>query len=68
MRITLDNKLTVKEVLRPDEYEHLVVTLEGAKEELEMLSDELDWYVTALPERIDDALAIIGAVDELPNV
>lgn len=41
------------------EYEQLTCDLEQAREELEELSGEIDWFVTDSPERITTLLAII---------
>lgn len=45
--------------LSKPEFEHIRVTLEGAKEELEDLSAQISWFATAIPERIETCLEII---------
>lgn len=53
--------------LTESEYQHLQVTLEGCKEEFEELSESRDWYVTALPERIDDCLLLLETATKEEN-
>lgn len=48
-----------KLMLSAAEYEHFSVTLEGVVSELEELSDQLEWYVSALPERAQTCLEIL---------
>lgn len=41
------------------EWEHLVTTLEGCHEELEVLMTDVSWYSTELTERIETCLMIL---------
>lgn len=45
------------------EYDLLVTTLEGAKEELEELEHTEEWFVSKTPERIDRVLMILAAAE-----
>lgn len=45
--------------LTPAEYAHFEVTLEGIIEEVTDLCEQLDWYVSALPERAETCLEIL---------
>lgn len=45
------------------EYQHLLVTLEGCRDELEELMREFDHYVTELPDRLQACLEIIEGAE-----
>lgn len=45
--------------LTPAEYAHFEVTLEGIVSEVTELCEQLDWYVSALPERAETCLEIL---------
>lgn len=45
--------------LAPDEFDRLVTTLEGAKEELEEIERTIDYFVSKTPNRIVDCLEFI---------
>lgn len=42
-----------------DEYDRLITTLEGAKEELEEVERTVDYFVSETPERIVDCLEFL---------
>jgi hypothetical protein len=45
--------------MSPAEFEQITCDLEGTIEELEMLSEDVDWYVTDLPDRLRICLEIL---------
>ena len=51
-------------VLSPAEHMHLVNTMEGCLEELEMLMIEVSWYTTELPDRLITALEILKSSEK----
>lgn len=42
-----------------DEYEHIITTLEGAREEFVELEDKVDWFVSLTTDRLLDCLQIL---------
>lgn len=51
---------TVKIEMSQAEFEQITVDLEASIQELEILSDEVDWFVTDLPDRLRTALEILN--------
>jgi hypothetical protein len=46
-------------ILENDEYEHIITTLEGAREEFQELEEEVEWFVSLTTDRLLDCLQII---------
>lgn len=51
-----------------DEYDRLITTLEGAKEELEEVERTVDYFVSETPQRIEDCLAFLRLAAEVAEV
>ena len=55
---------TIKLEVSPAEFEQITVDVEAAIQELDILSEEIDWFVTDLPDRLRTALEIINREQE----
>jgi hypothetical protein len=51
-----------------DEYDRLITTLEGAKEELEEIERTIDYFVSETPERIVECLHFLEMANEVAEV
>lgn len=51
---------TIKIEVSPAEFEQITVDVEAAIQELDILSDEIDWFVTDLPDRLRTVLEILN--------
>jgi hypothetical protein len=51
-----------------DEYDKLITTLEGAKEELEEIERTIDYFVSETPDRLADCLRFLKLAAECADV
>lgn len=51
-----------------DEYDRLITTLEGAKEELEEVERTVDYFVSSTTERLEDCLQFLQLAAECAEV
>lgn len=51
-----------------DEFDRLITTLEGAKEELEEIEGTVDYFVSETPERIEECLRFLRISAECAEV
>lgn len=47
-----------------DVFEEIKVQLEGARDELNTLINEVGWFTSLVPERIDDLLGALRDIEE----